>query len=229
MGNRVTDSIYWVGVHFPEPPPGAALNAYLIVDEKIAVIDTTAPATGPQVLEKIKAIVNPNDIDYFVLTHADVDHAGGLRLLTEAAPRATIVASEFEAKSIPLWGVRAPVQVTGEGDSLSLGRHSLRFIQSPYICTPGHQLIFEETEGVLFSGDLFAQIGPRDWQLFADMDCSQVLQMVQGIKLGDTKYPQQAIDKIRDLPIRVIASGHGHLLRDRIDSYMACLAGEQAR
>lgn len=223
--DRVTDNIHWVGVHFPEPPPGAALNAYLVMDEKVAVIDTTAPATAPQVLEKIKALVDPARIDYIVLTHTDLDHAGGLPLLTEAAPQATVLVNEFEAKSLPMWGVQAPTQITGEDDRVSLGKSSLRFIQTPHICTPGHQLVFEESQGVLFSGDLFAQIGPQDWQVFADVDCSQVLQAVQQVKLGDTKYPSEAIAKIEDLPINIIASGHGHLLRDRIPEYMACLAG----
>jgi NADH oxidase (H2O-forming) len=224
MEDRVTESIRWVGVHFPEPPPGAALNAYLIQDDKTAVIDTTAPATAPRVLENIRALVDPTEIDYIVLTHTDLDHAGGLALLLEAAPQATVLVSEFEAKALPLWGVRASVQITKEGDVISLGGHSLRFIQSPHICTPGHQLIFEESEGVLFSGDLFAQIGPQEWQMFADVDCSQVLRTVQYVKLGETKYPQEAIAKVRDLDVNVIASGHGHLLRERIPEYMACLS-----
>jgi flavorubredoxin len=65
------------------------------------------------------------------------------------------------------------------------------------------------------TGDLFAQIGPQEWAVFADTDYSDLLQRVQGMKFGDTKYPAQAIEKSQDLPIRIIASGHGQLLRDR--------------
>ncbi len=225
MQNAIAEGIHWVGVHFPTPP-GAALNAYLIQDQEVALIDTTAPATAPAVLEKVKALADPREIRHIVLTHADLDHAGGLAAFLREAPQAQVHVSEFEAKSLPMWGVKASVHITGEGDRLSLGRHTLRFIQTPYICTPGHQLLFEESEGILFSGDLFAQIGPVEWTLFSEGDRSELLKKVQAMKLGVTDYPRQAIEKIRDLPVRIIASGHGQLLSDNVQRYMKELSGQ---
>lgn len=223
MQNQLADKVYWVGVHIPNPP-GAALNSYLILDEKIALIDCTAPIFGDTVVEKVKAIVDPARIDYIALTHADLDHAGGLSAVSRAAPNAEVWASEFEAKSLPLWGVRARTHISGEGDLLPLGRHRLRFIQSPFICSPGHQLIYEETEGILFSGDLFAQIGPVEWKLFAEGDRGELLKKMQAMKLGITDYPRKAIEKIRNLPIRIVASGHGQALRDNLPRYMETLS-----
>lgn len=221
--NKLTDDIYWVGIHFPQPAPGAALNCYLIMDEKKALIDTAAPATGPGIVANIRKIIDPAQLDYIILTHADLDHAGGLKEVVAAAPKAKVIGSEYEMKTLPMWGVQAPVQVAKDDDRLSLGKHTLRFLSCPFICTPGSMLVFDEKDGVLFSADLFALLGPTEWRLFAQGDQTEALRMVQNFKLGRTAYVNQALDKVKDLPVRIVASGHGQAVRGDITALAKAL------
>lgn len=216
MDNALTKDIYWAGVHFPEPAPGAAMNQYVIKDEKRALIDTGAPAIAPLVLANVRNLVDPATIDYVILTHADLDHGGGLKEIIAAAPQATVVASEYEARTLPMWGVQARTQVVKDGDTLSLGRHTLRFLATPHVCTPGHMLVFDETDGVLFSSDLFAQMGPQEWRLFGEGYQLETLKMVQAFKLGQTDYVRQALARVQELPVKIVASGHGQAIRGDI-------------
>lgn len=117
-----------------------------------------------------------------------------------------------------MWGVQANLQVVKDGDILSLRRHILRFLATPFICTPGSMLVFDETEGVLFSSDLFALMGPREWQLFAEGDQIEALKMVQAFKLGRTEYVRQALTRVKELPVKIVASGHGQALKGDISS-----------
>lgn len=221
MENKLAENIYWVGVHFPQPEPGGSVNAFLIKDEKITVIDTGAPATAQWVANNIKALVEPKEIDYIVLTHADVDHAGGLTTLLAEAPQATVIASEMEARSIPMWGAQANIKIVKDGENLSLGQHTLRFIAMPFTCTPGSMAVFEEKEGVLFSADLFACLGPSEWRVFADdRDLTETLKMLQAMKLGNTQYTKEALKKVSELPVKIVASGHGQMIRNRIGDYI---------
>ncbi len=227
MENRITDSIYWVGVHFAEPPPGGSINAFLIKDEKTAVVDTGAPATAGAVLANIEALTDPKDIDYIVLTHTDLDHGGGLAAILKEAPQATVVASEPEAKGFGLWGIRpAKIEAVRDGDVLVLGHHRLRFVAAPFTCTPGTMMVFEESDGVLFSADLFASTGPGQWRVFADGDKTETLKMLQKMKLGNTRYTKEALAKVEELPVKIIASGHGAMIRENIKEYVDALLAE---
>lgn len=224
MENKLTENIYWVGVHFPQPEPGGSVNAFLIKDRKVAVVDTGAPATAQWVVNNIKALVEPAEIDYIVLTHADVDHAGGLSALLTEAPQATVIASETEGRSIPMWGVQANVKTVKDGESFSLGQHTLRFVAMPFTCTPGSMAVFEESEGVLFSADLFACPGPSQWKIYADSNQAEMLKMMQEMKLGNTKYTKEALRKVVELPVKIIASGHGQMIKDHINEYVQVLS-----
>ncbi|MCL5985465.1 MAG: FprA family A-type flavoprotein [Actinobacteria bacterium] len=223
MDNILTNDIYWVGIHFPEPAPGASLNSFIIKDEKCALIDAGPPATVQMMLENIRNLLDPAKIDYIILTHADLDHAGGLKEILKAAPQAIVITSDYESKMLPMWGVQANIQVVKDGDTISLGRHTLRFIAAPFICTPGSMLIFDETDGVLFSSDLFALMGPQKWQLFAEGDQTEALKMVQAFKLGRTEYVRQALAKVKELPVNIVASGHGQALKGDIASIAQAL------
>ncbi|MDP1809311.1 MAG: FprA family A-type flavoprotein [Actinomycetota bacterium] len=227
MENQITDSIYWVGVHFAAPAPGGSLNAFLIKDNKTAIIDTGAPATAGAVVANIKTLVDPKEIDYVILTHTDLDHGGGLAAILEAAPQATVVASELEAGGFGMWGVQpANIQAVRDGEVLSLGHHRLRFVGAPFTCTPGTMMVFEESDGVLFSADLFASSGPAEWRVFTDGDKTETLKMLQKMKLGNTRYTKEALARVEELPVKIIASGHGAMIRDNIKEYVDALLAE---
>lgn len=226
MENEIAEGIYWIGAHFPDPDPGVSINCFLIKDEKTMVIDTGAPATADLILSNITKLVDPQSIDYIMITHADVDHIGGLNALLREAPQATLLASPYEARGLGYWALEPTVSTIADGERLSLGRRQLRFVEAPYSCMPRTMLVFEETEGILFSADLYAALGPKNWELFADGDLSEMLKGVQEIKLGNTHHTKASLQKIKELPVNMIASAHGSMIKSNIGMYTDLLIAE---
>jgi flavorubredoxin len=93
-------------------------------------------------------------------------------------------------------------------------------------CTPGTMMVFEESDGILFSADLFACHGPSQWQVFTDGDRTEVLKNLQKTKLGNTRYTKEALAKVEKLPVKIIASGHGSMIRENIKEYVDALLAE---
>jgi flavorubredoxin len=134
MENEIVEGIYWVGVHFPQPP-GASVNAFLIRSDKTALIDAGPVPTAEAVLGNIRKFMDPARIDYIVLTHAEIDHCGGLKRIMEEAKNAKVVVSQIGAMMLPLYGVQTQPQVVKDGDVLDLGKRKLRFVFSPIVDT----------------------------------------------------------------------------------------------
>ncbi len=193
------------------------------IDRQTALIDTGAPAFGPRLVENIRQLIDPAKLDFVVFTHTDVDHAGGALHVMQVAPKARLVSPEGEAKALPLYGLNAPVQPMKDGETLSLGRRTLRFVATPFVETPGAMFIFEESERILFTGDAFASVTP-EWQLFATGDLTETLKMVQKVKLDNSRRTIEAIRKAGELRPAIIAPGHGPALRDNLGKYIAELS-----
>ena len=87
-------------------------------------------------------------------------------------------------------------------------------------------MVFEESDGVLFSADLFAGAGPAEWRIFADGDRTETLKALQKMKLGNTRYTKEALAKVEELPVKIIASGHGAMIRENIKEYVDALLAE---
>ena len=221
MENKITEDIYWVGLYFSEMQ--ASVNSFLVRDDKTAVIDTGAPATAQGIIANIRAVIDPQEIDYIVITHNDLDHAGGLKELLEAAPKAQVVASESEGRMVGMWGLDAQIKIVQDGEKLSLGRHTLRFVATPFVETPGAVVVFEETEGVLFSADLLGAAVPK-WTLFAEDNLTESLKQYQAWKLDNSSRAQEALLKVKDLPINIVAPSHGLMLREKIRDYIETLS-----
>lgn len=220
MDNRITEDIYWVGLYFPEGQ--ASVNSFLILDDKTTLIDTGAPATSQGILANIKSLVDPGKIDYIILTHNDLDHAGGLKDILSVASQAQVVASESEGMMVGMWGIETQPKIVQEGERLSLGKHTLRFIATPYVETPGAMVIFEEKEGILFSADLLGASVPQ-WTLFAKDDLTEAMKQYQAWKLDNSPRAQEALRKIKNLPINIVAPSHALLLKEGVKDYIETL------
>lgn len=228
MENEIADGIYWVGVHFPEPPPGASVNAFLIKDEKTTLIDTGPAPTQDMVLGSIKELVDPAEIAYIVLTHSEIDHCGGLKKVLEEATEAKVVASQIGAMMLPLYGVQTQPKVVKDGDTLDLGKKRLRFVFSPIVDTWDTLFVFEESEGVLFSADAFSA-SVAEWKLFVDADQREAVKAFHKMKfpwaeLVSSVKMAKALEKIKGLNPKIIAPGHGLMIRENIDMYIDALA-----
>lgn len=227
MENEIVKGVYWVGVHFPAPA-NASVNAFLIQDEKTTLIDVGPVPTQEAVLGNIRKILDPAKINYVVITHAEVDHCGGLKRILEEAKNATVVASQIATGMLPLYGVQAQVQVVKDGDVLSIGKRKLRFVSSPIVDTWDTIFVFEESDRILFSADAF--LSPvAEWKLFAGGDLTDAMKALHRMKfpwaeLVSQEKMKKALDKIKSLNPKIIAPGHGLLLRANIEKHIDALA-----
>ena len=167
---KIAEGIYWVGVvdwnlrdfHGYETPKGGSYNAYLIIDEKIALIDTVKATFSEEMLKRIKKIVDPSKIDYVISNHVEMDHSGSLPVIMEEAPNATLVASakgkaglgeHYKEDGCENWNF----QVVKTGDEISLGKRTLMFIEATMLHWPDSMQTYLKEDKILFSNDAFGQ------------------------------------------------------------------------
>jgi flavorubredoxin len=153
-------------------PEGMCYNSYLINDEKIAVMDTSDQRTLESWFYDLEDALNGRKPDYLVVHHIEPDHASGIGEMLSRYPELTIVCSAKAATMIPLFfpdsDVLDRVQTVKEGDTLSLGKHTLQFIMAPMVHWPEVMVSYDQQDKVLFSADAFGKFGvreaePDDW------------------------------------------------------------------
>ena len=176
---KVSDSILYVGVDDREidlfesqyvVPEGVSYNSYVIIDEKIAVLDTVDKSKTSEWLCNVEEALAGRTPDYVIVSHMEGDHSASLVALLEKYPNITVVGN---AKTFPMiknfFGFEDDSHslVVKEGDVLELGSHRLKFIMAPMIHWPEVMMSYEESEKVLFSADAFGSFGTVDGNLFA--------------------------------------------------------------
>jgi len=164
----IREGIHWVGVNDRETdlfealwplPGGICYNATLIVDEKIALIDAVRTPYLPELLEKVRELA-PGGLDYLVINHIEPDHAGALGVLLELFPRMRIVGNARTLDFLAAYhGIVGRTLALVDGEALELGRHRLRALLTPMVHWPETMMTFEESERVLFTGDVFGGYG----------------------------------------------------------------------
>jgi flavorubredoxin len=167
---EIAEGVYWVGVidwnlrdfHGYETPRGGTYNAYLIIDEKITLIDTVKAEFGEEMLQRIGRIVDPSRIDYVVSNHVEKDHSSSLPMLMDVAPDATIFATErgktglteyYKEDGSDEW----KFEVVNTGSEINTGRHNLMFIEAVMLHWPDSMHTYLKEEHILFSNDAFGQ------------------------------------------------------------------------
>jgi flavorubredoxin len=163
---EVKKGIYWVGAidweirdfHGYATPKGTSYNAYLIVDEKVALVDTVKEQFSDELLARVREIVDPSKIDYVVVNHLERDHFGSFARVMDAAKDAKVYASERGKKGIAdVYGDRWAVTGVKTNDTLGLGGKTLRFIETPMLHWPDSMFTYVEPDRVLISSDAFGQ------------------------------------------------------------------------
>lgn len=178
---KVTDGIYWVGVNdrrlnlfeniFPIKK-GVSYNAYLIKDEKTALLDTVDADGKRQFFENIQYILGDRKLDYLIVNHMEPDHCANIENLIRLYPEVTIVGNaktfqmigQFFEFSLP----EAQKLLVKEKDTLVLGSHELNFYMAPMVHWPEVMVTYESSEKILFSADAFGTFGALDGKIFAD-------------------------------------------------------------
>ena len=201
-------------------PHGMAYNSYVIADEKTAVIDSVDAHFTEVWLDNIRNVLGGKAPDYIIVQHMEPDHSGSLLRFLEAYPTAKVVAS---AKAFPMIqnffsAVSPERQVTvGEGDTLSLGNHTLRFIAAPMVHWPEVIMTYDSTDKVLFSADAFGKFGAQDTAEDWDDEARRYYIGIVG-KYGT--QVQTVLKKAAALDIRTICPLHGPVLSGALSHYL---------
>ena len=225
----IRDDIFYVGVndheldlfegHF-EVPDGMAYNSYVIVDDKIAVMDAVEIKFGQEWLGKIREAIGDKEPDYLIVQHMEPDHSANIGTFLEAYPNAKVVGN---SKTFMLmkkfYGTDYPDRqiLVDDGGTLSLGRHILRFLTAPMVHWPEVMFTYDEYSKVLFTADGFGKFGALDVE--ADWAC-EARRYYFGI-IGKYGMMVQAIlKKVSALAIETICPLHGPVLTENLGYYI---------
>ncbi len=152
-------------------PNGVCYNSYLILDEKVAVMDTVDSAITHQFMENLTSLLQGRAVDYLVVNHMEPDHCANIEELCRRYPDMKIVGNAKTFQMIRQFydfDIETHLHEVKDGDALSLGKHTLRFVFAPMVHWPEVMFSFEETQGILFAADAFGTFGALSGSLFSD-------------------------------------------------------------
>ena len=204
-----------------EVPNGVSYNSYVILDEKIAVMDTVDARKTDEWLSNLKAALDGQNADYLIVSHLEPDHSAGIRLFTEQFPQAKLVMSAKAKAMLPQFfeipSLDEKCITAAEGETLSLGSHTLQFFMAPMVHWPEVMVEYETTEKILFSADGFGKFGAlsteEDWACEARRYYFNIV--------GKYGSPVQTLlKKAATLDIQTICPLHGPILKENLSYYI---------
>ena len=225
----ITDSILYVGVDdktldlFESQyiiPNGVSYNSYVIMDEKITIMDTVDARKTEEWLQNVEQVLDGKTPAYLVVSHMEPDHASNIQILMDKYPEMQVVGNAKTFAMIPqffdvdLTGRTVPVK---EGDTLSLGTHTLQFFMAPMVHWPEVMVAYEQKEKVLFSADGFGKFGALDVDEAWTCEARRYYFNIVG-KYG--AQVQALLKKAATLDIQMICPLHGPILKEDLGYYI---------
>ena len=226
----ISDSIKYIGVDdttldlFESQyivPNGVSYNSYVILDEKVAVMDTVDARKTDEWFSNLTNTLNGRTVDYIVISHLEPDHSANIQMLAEKYPQAKLVLSAKAKAMLPQFfdiaDLDSRCMAVAEGEELSLGSHTLKFFMAPMVHWPEVMVEYETTEKVLFSADGFGKFGA----LSADEDWACEARRYYFNIVGKYGAPVQALlKKAATLDIQTICPLHGPILKENLGYYI---------
>ena len=225
----ITNDIKYIGVNDHQVdlfegqyvvPNGMSYNSYVILDEKVAVMDTVDQYFGDEWLANLEAALEGRKPDYLVVHHMEPDHSANIANFLAHYPEAVVVAS---AKAFTMvkqffgYDYAERRIVVGEGDTLSLGKHVLNFVTAPMVHWPEVIMTYDSTEKVLFSADAFGKFGALDVE--EEWDC-EARRYYIGIVGKYGAQVQALLKKAAGLDIAIVCPLHGPVLTENLGHYI---------
>ena len=225
----ISDSIRYVGVDDKDidlfesqyiVPNGVSYNSYVIMDEKIAIMDTVDARKTDEWLENVEKELSGKTPAYLIISHLEPDHSGSIQAVVEKYPDMKLVSNAKLFSMLPQFfdlDVEDKKVVVAEGDTLELGSHTLNFVMAPMVHWPEVMVEYESSEKVLFSADAFGKFGALD----TDEDWACEARRYYFNIVG--KYGAQAsalLKKAAGLDIQTICPLHGPILKENLDYYI---------
>lgn len=227
---EIKPDVYWIGVNdrttdlfeglWPITKEGVSYNSYLIDDEKKAIIDLTKSFKGDEYLDQIDEVTDISQVDFVVINHMEPDHSGLIRMLRRIAPRVTFLGSAKTKDMLEsFFSIKENVRVVNDGDTLSLGKRTLKFFSTPFLHWPETMMTYEVSHRILFPCDAFGGYGAIRGAIFDD-ECKdfdfyqkEALRYYVNIVASFSARVLGAIEKLADLPLDIIAPSHGLIWR----------------
>ncbi len=227
---ELKNDIYWIGVNdrttdlfeglWPITKEGVSYNSYLINDEKKVIIDLAKSIKSDNYFDQIDQVLKLPEVDYVILNHMEPDHTGVLHLLRKIAPNITILTTPKARKMLQdFYQINTNIREVQDGEEISLGKKTLKFVHVPFVHWPETMFTYEKSEKILFSCDAFGGFGALSGAIFDDEyeDLSfyqrESLRYFVNIVAKFTRPVLNAIEKVKDLPVNIIAPSHGLIWR----------------
>ena len=229
MDKKITDSIIYIGVDDKDidlfesqyvVPNGVSYNSYVIMDDKIAIMDTADARVTDKWFANLREALGDRKPDYLVVSHLEPDHASNIQKVAESYPDMQIVGN---AKTFNMMGQFFDIDLTdrkvvvAEGDKLSLGKHELTFVMAPMVHWPEVMMEYESTDKVLFSADGFGKFGALDTDEDWTCEARRYYFNIVG-KYG--AQVQAVLKKAAGLDIEKICPLHGPILTENLGFYI---------
>jgi flavorubredoxin len=238
MKVELKSGIYWVGAidwnirnfHGYSTHKGTTYNAYLVIGEKIALVDTVKAPFYGEMLERIKHIIAPEEIDYLVVNHVEMDHSGSLPLIRETLPRIQVLCSpRGEGELKEHYGDEIPLKVVRTGDVLELGRKTLTFVEVPMVHWPDSMVTYLKEDKVLLPNDAFGQhiaTSERfDDEVGWETIHPELTKYYANIVMPYGPQVLKALEALKGIEVEVIGPSHGLIWRKHIPQLLATYEG----
>ncbi|WP_278563649.1 FprA family A-type flavoprotein [Collinsella tanakaei] len=229
---EISPKVWWVGgidwnerlFHGYTTEAGITYNAYLIMDEKITLIDTCKATFSNELVQRISQVVDPAKIDVVITNHVEMDHSGSLPVIHKIAPNAQIYASAGagvnEVKAH--FGIEAtPVK---SGDTLNIGERTLTFVTTPMVHWPDNMVTYSDVDQILFSNDAFGQHYATTKRFDDENDLCEIMKQAKKY-YANIVWPygmqaHKALEAVKGLELKMIAPSHGCIWRSHIDKIL---------
>jgi len=244
---KLVDGVYWVGAvdwdtrhfhgHTYSTHHGTTYNAYLIVDEKIALVDTVFAPFAEEMIQRIKQIIDPQKIDYVIANHVEIDHSGSLPKIMSLAPKAKLVCNvRCKEGLLRHYYTDWDFQIVKTGDKINLGKKNLSFLETPMLHWPDSMFTYIEEDQILLPNDAFGQHLASSERFDEQVD--ECLLMSEATKYYANilmPFGSIVIKKIGEIQqsgwkIKMIAPSHGIIWKKNpqkiIDAYLKWGKGE---
>ena len=239
---EVKPGIWWVGgidwnermFHGYTTEAGITYNAYLIMDEKVTLIDTVKAKFADELLQRISQIIDPSKIDVVVTNHVEMDHSGSLPRIHEVAPNAEIYASAPAGVKEVMAHFGIEVKGVKTGDSISIGKRTLHFVTTSMVHWPDNMVTYCPEDKILFSNDAFGQHYATSKHFDVENDLCETMRQARkyyaNIVQPYQRQARKALDAVKGLDLEVIAPSHGIIwtkhIPDILDAYTEWTSGE---
>lgn len=230
QNKKLTESVYYVGADDKTLdlfegqyviPEGISYNSYVIMDDKIAVMDMVDKRATDEWFQNLEEVLNGKEPDYLVILHMEPDHAANIEHFLNRYKKAKVVSNPKTFNMIPQFFEHLDLEgrkvVVNEGDELSLGSHTLTFVMAPMVHWPEVMVAYEKKEKILFSADAFGKFGALDVEDEWDCEARRYYINIVG-KYG--AQVQALLKKAATLDIQKIFALHGPMLTENLGYYI---------